>query len=196
MVQEWEVNPSRPNPYVSNDRGRFFSPCSKYRDSWFLRQLRKFPKSDCGLLRKRLLKRKGVNEHLIKSLPQFSFVWGLNLKTSSEFVAYVAVSLLLHLSGARWHQHFQGERSPMLRKLHSLNDGVPFCIKLRSGVNYRPYICPVCWTQVPSNQDFHHGRKRSRSNYGYLLISIRRTGHSVSRGCRYQRERAPIWSTP
>jgi len=24
MVQEWEANPSRPNPYVSNDHGRVF----------------------------------------------------------------------------------------------------------------------------------------------------------------------------
>jgi hypothetical protein len=24
MVQEWEANPSRPNPYVSNDRGMYF----------------------------------------------------------------------------------------------------------------------------------------------------------------------------
>lgn len=25
MVQEWEENPSRPNPYISNDRGKFLS---------------------------------------------------------------------------------------------------------------------------------------------------------------------------
>lgn len=33
MVREWEVNRSRPNPYVSNDRGRFLY--SSFNVLWF-----------------------------------------------------------------------------------------------------------------------------------------------------------------
>ena len=155
MVKEWETNPSRPNPYISKEHGRFF-----LNSSWPCGSMFMFSASKVSAARLRLTEEETMDiqwgKEALNNISASVFVrMGLELEDQQYgFSFYYNFLISDSRAGIQSSPHLLERWARTPRRRHSLNVEVRSSIKSRSGGNFRQSTCPVYSTLmwIPRNR--------------------------------------------
>jgi hypothetical protein len=155
MVEEWQANPSRPNPYVSNERGTSLWGCSSVDPYCCFASVKGFQGPTAAHSRRAYWGRRWPTCATQDFCVRFHSDGSRAGRSTVSFHHPIPFPSSDTLLGTTYALRLLEKRGPTVRRQPSSRNGVFSCTRLRNGVKYKQSTCLERSTPIPPTWNPH-----------------------------------------